>query len=222
MLNDLIVINKQQQDKKDMTAKQLSSKTCVYLLHGFASAPKYPSDKANALAAVFELPVKQIAYDSAANFMDNMAQLKTQIDVAPHVFVGTSLGGFYANKLAEFFYSEYTAASAMLNPCHDPAEMLVNVLGEHINYATDETFIFTEQALVSYQGVRLMDALITMPRAMLLNKDDERIDSATTMQLYQDKLRIFSFGHGGHRFENIASHEVLSALKASLESGFAS
>lgn len=200
-----------------MTAKQTSSKTCVYLLHGFASAPKYPSDKADVLEAVFERPVKQIAYDSAAIFVDNMLQLKAQLDVAPHVFVGTSLGGFYANKVAEFFYSEFTAASIMLNPCHDPAGMLVHALGEHINYATDTTFTFTEQALASYQGVALMDEHVTIPRTMLLNMDDERIDSAKTVRLYQDKLRIYSFAHGGHRFENIASHEVLSALKACKE-----
>jgi len=62
----------------------------VYLLHGFASAPKYPSDKADVLAAVFGLEVKQIAYDSAAGLVDNMAQLKGQVDVAPHLFVGIS------------------------------------------------------------------------------------------------------------------------------------
>jgi len=41
-----------------MLTNQTSSKTCVYLLHGFASAPKYPSDKADVLAAVFGLEVK--------------------------------------------------------------------------------------------------------------------------------------------------------------------
>jgi len=196
-----------------MITNQTSSKTCVYLLHGFASAPKYPSDKADALVAVFGLEVKQIAYDSAAGFAENMEQLKGQVDVAPHLFVGTSLGAFYANKLAEFFYSEYAAASVMLNPCHDPANMLHGVLGEHINYATDETFTFSEQALASYQGVSLIDASVAMPRTMLLNMDDERIDSAETILLYQDKLRIFSFAQGGHRFENIGSDEVSVALR---------
>jgi len=196
-----------------MTVNKTSSKICVYLLHGFASAPKYPSDKADVLAAVFGLEVKQIAYDSAAGFVDNMTQLKGQVDVAPFLFVGTSLGAFYANKLAEFFYPKFVAASVMLNPCHDPAEMLRGVLGEHINYATDETFTFTKQALATYQGVSLMDASITTPRTMLLNMDDERIDSAKTVALYQDKLRIFSFAQGGHRFQNIGSDEVLSALR---------
>jgi len=196
-----------------MTANQTSSNKCVYLLHGFASAPKYPSDKADALAAVFGMEVKQIAYDSAASFADNMVKLKGQVDVAPHLFVGTSLGAFYANKLAEFFYPDFAAASVMLNPCHDPANMLQGVLGEHINFATDETFTFSEPALASYQGVSLIDASVAMPRTMLLNMDDERIDSFETILLYQDKLRIFSFAQGGHRFENIGSDEVLNALR---------
>ena len=205
-----------------MTTNQISSpETCVYLLHGFASAPKYPSDKADVLEAVFGLPVKQIAYDSAASFVDNMLKLKGQVDVSPRFFVGTSLGAFYANKLAEFFYSEFAAASVMLNPCHNPAEMLRHVLGEHINYATDETFTFSQQALASYQDVVLIDAHIAMPRSILLNMDDERIDSAKTVTLYQDALRIFSFAHGGHRFENIGSDEVVSALK-SIDSSFES
>ncbi|MDQ6995341.1 MAG: hypothetical protein Q9M18_07075 [Mariprofundaceae bacterium] len=62
-----------------MTTNQ-SPNTCIYLLHGFASAPKYPSDKADVLEAVFKLPMKQIVYDSAASFADNMLKLKGQID----------------------------------------------------------------------------------------------------------------------------------------------
>jgi len=66
--------------------------------------------------------------------------------------------------------------------------------------------------LASYQGVSLIDASITMPRTILLNMDDERIDSSKTVGLYQDQLHIISFAQGGHRFENIGSDEVLNAL----------
>ncbi|MDX8388658.1 MAG: YqiA/YcfP family alpha/beta fold hydrolase [Ghiorsea sp.] len=191
----------------------MNQKKCVYLLHGFASAPKYPSDKAEALESMFKLPVKQVAYDSAASFQDNIVKLRGQVDIDPHLFVGTSLGAFYACKLAEHFYPQFNAPVIMLNPCHNPAEMLVDVIGEHVNYATGETFKFRQQALTSYQGIPFINKALDMPRSIVLNMDDERIDSDKTVVLYQNKLNIISFEQGGHRFENIFNQEVMTALK---------
>jgi len=183
----------------------------IYLIHGFASAPKYPSDKADALARVFGLPVKQLGYDSAATFEDNLAALTAQVDAQPQFFVGTSLGAFYAARLAEA-YDPHIAMPILLNPCHDPATSLKSSAGMHTNFATGNDFELTETAIHSYRGVPFMDTSKAMPGWILLNMDDELIDARETQSLYQDKLDVITFEHGGHRFENIASAEVTAAL----------
>ena len=108
---------------------------CIYLLHGFASAPKFPSEKAAVLERVFDLPVKQLAYDSAGSYQDNFSALKRQVDVCPRFFVGTSLGAFYASKLAEAFHQQ-AAMPIMLNPCHHPATVLQGSKGVNVNFVT--------------------------------------------------------------------------------------
>jgi len=183
----------------------------ICLIHGFASAPKYPSDKADALERVFEMPVKQLGYDSAATFEDNLAALKMQVDAPPLFFVGTSLGAFYAARLAEAYYPKLSMP-ILLNPCHNPEAALQSSVGMHTNFATGNDFELTEDAINSYSRVPFIDTSKILPRWILLNMDDELIDAHETQSLYQDKLEVIAFEHGGHRFENIDSVEVTMAL----------
>ncbi|HKI52944.1 MAG TPA: YqiA/YcfP family alpha/beta fold hydrolase [Anaerolineales bacterium] len=184
----------------------------IYLLHGFASAPKYPSEKAQVLEQVFELPVKQLCYESGSSFQDNLKALITQVDIAPLFFVGTSLGAFYASRLAEYFRKQ-TAMPIMLNPCHNPFAVLKGMVGTHKNFVSGSPFELTDKAVASYRDVPFIDTSIVMPRWILLNRDDELLDALETEDLYRDKLEIMTFEHGGHRFENIVSPEVTSALE---------
>jgi len=185
----------------------------IYLLHGFASAPKHPSDKAAVLEQVFELPVKQLAYDSGESFSDNMALLQSQVHEPPLFFVGTSLGGFYASKLAEFFYAQHSCMPIMLNPCHNPASVLKTSVGQHTNFATGETFTLSEQVVDSYRNISFIEASPTISRWVLLNMDDALIDAHQTQALYKNKLEVITFQTGGHRFENINSEEVREAFQ---------
>jgi len=186
---------------------------CIYLIHGFASAPKYPSDKADVLERVFGLPVKQISYDSGASYHDNMTVLSEQVDVSPLFFVGTSLGAFYASKLADQFYAQDAAMSILLNPCHHPAITLESSIGMNVNFATNASFELTMEAVASYHDISFFDSQWKRPRWILLNMDDELIDANNTLGLYNGVIEeIITFEHGGHRFENITSQEVLEAL----------
>jgi len=185
----------------------------IYLIHGFASAPKSPSDKADVLERVFEMPVRQLEYNSGAMYEDNMEALKAQVCRQPLFFVGTSLGGFYASKLAEHFYDEHACMPIMLNPCHTPATVLKDSIGRNTNFATNEDFHLSDKAVNSYLNVPLIDNSKVIPRWILLNLDDELIDANETHALFKDKLEVIAFKRGGHRFENIATEEVTAALQ---------
>jgi len=192
---------------------QSDAQKCIYLIHGFASAPKFPSDKASVLEQVFELPVVQLQYDSGADFGSNMDALKQQVVQQPLFFVGTSLGGFYASHLAEWLYAKYACMPIMLNPCHNPAELLRDSAGEHLNFFTGEKFFLREASIASYHELPLMHANLQMPRWILLNLDDALIDAHQTQALFKDQLEVITFPSGGHRFENIASDDVVTALE---------
>ena len=189
----------------------MDNDACIYLLHGFASAPKYPSDKADVLERVFELKVKQLVYDSGATFQKNISALKAQMDARPLFFVGTSLGAFYASKLAELFH-EQGAMPVLLNPCHNPVTAFQGRAGQYTNFATDERFELSEQAIASYCDVSFVDRSMIIPRWLLLNLDDELIDANETRLLYEKVLNVFTFEQGGHRFENIGLEEVIAVL----------
>jgi len=186
---------------------------CIYLIHGFASAPKYPSVKADVLQSVFGESVKQLCYDSSQTFHSNMDALKKQVDDSPLIFVGTSLGAFYASKLAEFFYARDGCVAIFLNPCHSPCETLDALKGLNTNFSTGEHFNLTEQVISSYQNISFIDHAMILPRYILLNMDDELIDALETKERYKNALQVITFEHGGHRFENIALDEVTKALK---------
>jgi len=188
------------------------SEEMIYMIHGFASGPKYPNEKADVFEKEFGLTVKQIAYDSAATFTENMVVLRSQIEPIPKVIIGTSLGAFYASKLAED-YAEQVRLLLLLNPCHTPSEILKHAVGAHENFATGESFVFTEHVLKSYAGEDFVNPVLALNRQVMLNMDDDLIDSQHTIDLFADVLDITSFEVGGHRFENIGSNEVMDALK---------
>jgi len=185
----------------------------IYLIHGFASGTKASSEKVKVLEQVFGLPVKQLSYDSAASYQDNFSVLKGQVDTEPLFFVGTSLGAFYASRLSEAFYEQHAAMPIMLNPCHNPVASLEARKGMNTNFVTGESFELTGKAIASYLDVPFIDTSLIMPRWILLNMDDEQINAHETQLLYRATLEVFSFEHGGHRFENIASDEAVATLE---------
>jgi len=191
----------------------MDNNKCIYLIHGFASAPKHPSEKAAVLEQVFGLSVKQLSYDSAASYQDNFAALKGQVDTEPLFFVGTSLGAFYASRLSELFYEQHAAMPIMLNPCHNPVASLGAHKGMNANFVTGKSFEFTERAIASYRDVPFINTSLIMPRWILLNMDDEQIDAHETQLLYKNTLEVIPFEYGGHRFENIGSKEVITVLE---------
>jgi len=188
------------------------SEEMIYMIHGFASGPKYPNEKAAVFEKVFGLPVKQIVYDSAATFAENIVALRKQIESTPKIIIGTSLGAFYASKLAED-YAGQVRLLLLLNPCHTPSDILKHAVGAHESFATGESFVFTEHALQSYAKEAFVNPKLCLNRQVMLNMDDDLIDSQRTIDLFADVLDITSFEIGGHRFENIGSNEVMDALK---------
>lgn len=180
-------------------------KTIVYL-HGFLSSPQ--SAKATALArAVAALPpairprlsVPALFHDPAVA----MATVRALVEADPGsdagdrlTFVGSSLGGFYANHLAE----HYGSRAVLINPAIRPYEDLKPHLGPQANYHTGETFVVTPEHFAALARLRV--DRITRPERyfLLVQTGDEVLDWRAAVAHYPGAWQHVE-GGGDHAYQ---------------------
>ena len=118
-------------------------KTILYF-HGFASSSD--SDKARIIKSYISKVSKKINMitpDLSNNFKEANNQINKLIDEnkKDYVFMGSSLGGYYAN----FFGSINNSKVILINPAIPPLKGFEEYLGENQNYSTGERFIVTKE-----------------------------------------------------------------------------
>lgn len=175
--------------------------TIIYL-HGFASVGQ--GAKSDALAAVYgkehvhapDLPVnptevKQIVGDIVRNITD-----------FPLVFVGTSLGGFWANHFAQL----YDAPCVIVNPSTTPSVNMMSRVGKPIvNFKTGELFTVTSDDVANYVRCEaetaegLNGALVNL----FLARDDDVIDCNLTLSRLPYTKTCVVTDTGGHRYDTL-------------------
>jgi predicted esterase YcpF (UPF0227 family) len=128
----------------------------IVYLHGFNSAFNPDSDKVRALSKIDEVyPVSYNSFDSHTNILYDLLT-KTRHLENP-VFVGTSLGGFYAAALA----SSFGTPCVLINPLVSGS--FFRTAGETIkdvpmkNYVTGEQCVLTQPVLDSYATLSITD-----------------------------------------------------------------
>jgi predicted esterase YcpF (UPF0227 family) len=174
----------------------------IVYLHGFASSGA--SDKVTSLKKRFgddkviapDLPfdpdlVGELVNDIVRDFM------RSRDPTEKLVFVGTSLGAFYAN----YFGHVYDSCAVLVNPSASPSETLKEKLGPNKNYHTGEEFLVSLAHLDKLDGMREHLREIYSPSLvnLFVAKDDEVIP-------YESMLEGFPYAtttileNGGHRF----------------------
>jgi len=174
-----------------------------FVLHGFASAT--PNDKSNHFESIFPKDtVVNLNYDFDPDIGKN--QLFDQIDaVLSHykdpelTFVGTSLGGFYAQFLA---YT-YGAKAIAINPAVVPSNTLTQYVGKNKNFSTGKEFDFTLDMARKYSAMDINPGLV--PTLVLLDMGDDVIDAAETVKHFAGKASIKTYEGGSHRFDHLVS-----------------
>ena len=182
----------------------------VYI-HGFNSAYNPDSDKVKNLQTLGK--VWGVTYDSFAPYDDILSSLKTlfsTMDLPEDVvFVGTSLGAFWATECAKAF----GAPSVIINPCHSPKEMLQKYIDiEHINYLTGQKQTLTQESVNSYNDRKIHEELTGYwyYPLLILDMGDEVIDSKRTISLMKSFRKVI-FQGGSHRFDHM--EQSLSEIK---------
>jgi predicted esterase YcpF (UPF0227 family) len=118
----------------------------------------------------------------------------------PVCFVGSSLGGFYATRLAE----KHDARAVLINPAIDPHVGLRAYLGTQKNLHTGEPYELTERHLQEWES--LYAPRITPSRYLLLvETGDEVLDYRRAVQRYAGASQVVIPG-GDHSLQSFPEH----------------
>lgn len=172
----------------------------IVFFHGFASAGK--GFKSEALKKAFG-DDKVIAPDLPADPNEVLALISDICaDVEQDeklVFVGTSLGGFYANFFAQLF----DCPCVIVNPSTRPTKTMAARIGPNTNLASGETFDVTMAHIEAFQGMENYikqtsnGALISL----FLAEDDAVLDYRLALEDIPFRKTTYITPDGGHRYE---------------------
>jgi predicted esterase YcpF (UPF0227 family) len=177
----------------------MSKGTLIYL-HGFASSGK--GFKPDALRKAFpecvvfspDLPVDP---DKVISMIDNL--VRHAVDF-PVVFVGTSLGGFWAN----YFAHKWDAPCVIVNPSTSPSKTMFERVGKEMtNYVTGEKVEVTmrDVKLFSYCEIEAAELHNGALVNVFVAKDDDVIDYKETLDAMRFTKSMTVLEDGVHRFE---------------------
>jgi predicted esterase YcpF (UPF0227 family) len=178
----------------------------ILYLHGFCSSPASWKSQVLAkemarrgMAAQFVCPQLSPVPDEA---VASVSRLIEQADGSV-TLIGSSLGGHYANYLAE----KYDLKAVLINPATVDRLDLAKFVGDHANFNTGEKFTFTAE----HAGQ--LKAQVTKPSVerywLLLERGDEVLDYRQAVSFYSGARQLI-FDGGNHSFSRFP--EVLSDI----------
>lgn len=194
-------------------------KGTVIYLHGFGSvgeSPKTEQLREGLPGVTVIAPDLPVTPAEVVSLIDNVVR---SVRDFPVVFVGTSLGGFWAN----YFAQRYDAPCIIVNPAVQPSVSLAERVGKVFkNYGTGEDVVVTEEDI---SGFGFLEAYLrSNTNGALINlfvaKDDDVVNAAAVLKSVEFAAAKFVFPDGGHRFEQHWStvvkwtKEVLNDLRA--------
>ena len=176
------------------------SKTILYF-HGFASSSN--SNKAKVLKKYISKNHKNteiIIPDLDNNFKLAVSQIHTLIDNAKHpiVFIGSSLGGYYAS----YFSTKLKTKSVLINPAIPPLKDFEMYLGENENYSTGEKFIITPEDIRYIRKMSHKKYANAENTYVLLESGDEVLPYKETAKYFSGSYLDIIYG-GSHSYESL-------------------
>ncbi|MEH6448135.1 MAG: YqiA/YcfP family alpha/beta fold hydrolase [Oleispira sp.] len=183
-----------------------SNIACVYL-HGFLSSPK--SKKAQELIHFFDnnqmkgqLIVPTLSFEpveAIQQAQDAIDTLKQQPGIDQVFVMGSSLGGFYANYLAE----KENLKAVLINPAVRPFELFDKYLGLNEHFYDGQSYLLELKHIEQLKQLEV--AQLSKPKALflLLQTGDETLDYQLATEKYQNCPSWIEPG-GNHSFEGFS------------------
>lgn len=179
----------------------------IVYLHGFNSASNALNDKVVSLNDVCEvLCINYNSFDTRENIIESIKSQCVNLS-EPLMFVGTSLGGYYASILAKMFSCPYV----LINPCITPFKTLKPMVGKQTkNFMSCEINVLSKEAHLSYKDTAAEPNNNSFFPLVILAKDDEIIPFDKSMEYFGSALTLV-VNDAGHRFTKIK--EVIGSIK---------
>lgn len=173
----------------------------ILYVHGFGSKFDPNNEKVVALSKLGEVVGVDVDY-TLGSFAATRTVLTAAVDHKVDMIVGTSMGGYMAAKVGAACGVPFVA----INPAIAPAHTLQKYIGEGVDH-TGRSYYLSKETAASYP-----DMVTTGAGLVLLDMDDEVLDSQLTMRYLDSAFKIATFGGGNHRFAHM--DEALSLIEA--------
>ena len=180
---------------------KLLNKPLLLYLHGFLSSPK--SQKAQQTIKYCQqigfgnfIKIPRLTGGPAETIAMINSLLEAQ-DKGKLMFIGSSLGGFYATYLAEI----YRAPAVLINPAIRPFEYWEKHVGEHKSHYSDDVHVVTKSHIDELRNLFIKE--LTKPDNImaLIQTGDEILDYRLAVEKFK-KAHCIVRGNGNHSYEN--------------------
>jgi hypothetical protein len=157
-------------------------------------APDYPAHRVNDALRVLRKFIRRLR-------RENPQQRKLML-------IGSSLGGFWAQRLAP----EFGARIVLINPSMRPDETLARHTGQHHNAATGRETVLTLDDVHALKAHRTEPCNPNVPTLLLLDAQDEVLDYRIAEATLRSCGKTIVYPGGRHRFDHLA--EALPEIRA--------
>jgi len=172
----------------------------IFYFHGFASSAN------STKALVFQnfikkrFPNVQLHVPNIDNSIEkSFVQLEDLVNKnsTNKLFMGSSLGGFYASYFAE----KYNSKAVLINPASNPYRGMEMYLGKNINYSTNEEFYLTKEDLEVLEEKNVSSINNPSNYLVLVETGDEVIPFKYTLEFYKG-CNFCVVNGGSHSFDS--------------------
>ncbi|WP_024872370.1 esterase YqiA [Tolumonas lignilytica] len=174
------------------------SPTLIYL-HGFNSTPDSVKARQMKEYLTKELPDIQICIPALPNTpaatWQMLQQILADLGDRPLGLVGSSMGGFWATKIAEV----YGHKAVVVNPAVQPHHLLQQLLGPQQNPYTGEKYLLEPQHVTELRELGVPELHHPERIWLLQQQGDEVLDYRHALQFYHFARTTIEQG-GNHAF----------------------
>ena len=177
------------------------SSTLLVYLHGFRSSPRSSkavlTGQAIANLSTLENPIEWYCPQLVASPKASMDMVIKHIDASKHerlIVMGSSLGGYYANYLAE----KYGCKAVALNPAVRAPRELADHVGMLTSYDTDEPYDFRPEYIDELKALQVESITNPSRYFLMAAKGDELLDWQEMVDFYRgaEQLVLEGSDHG--------------------------
>ncbi|MDO6678430.1 MULTISPECIES: YqiA/YcfP family alpha/beta fold hydrolase [unclassified Shewanella] len=172
----------------------------ILYIHGFGSQFDETSDKINLLNTIGSVVGITIDYTKSSESIEKaLKEFSSQESI--DLIVGTSLGGYWANRIG----SKIGVPFVSINPAISPKTSLAKYVGQGITYF-GEPYLLTKEVIENYS-----DFLLEGCGLILVDLADEVLSADKTIEMLGSRFGVMSFEGGNHRFAHL--QESLGEIK---------